>query len=309
MATVSIIIPAYNYGRYVAEAIDSALTQTFPDIEVIVVDDGSTDNTKEVCERYGTKIRYYYKNNAGLSAARNTGIELALGEFLVFLDADDMLLPSMVESCMNQFTVGTKELGVVGGGKILVDSTGGVLSKTDIGSKDESKLITTKDFIRANRFAVDACLVKCAVLESCGTFDEGLTSSEDRDMWIRISTRFLIRKVGADLVKVRAHDGSMSCNANRMYRNMTKVLDKARSSKHGQSLGLLFWQSVYAYRDFQVAWIYKSGGHIWDALFLLFRSLLRYPLSLGHEDLGQPVFFRIRALRSFVWDFLTGGRV
>lgn len=93
---VSVVIPAYNYGRYIGECIDSVLNQTYKNIEIIVVDDESTDNTKDVCEQYPT-VKYIWQKNKGLSGARNTGITQAKGEYITCLDADDKLLPGAVE--------------------------------------------------------------------------------------------------------------------------------------------------------------------------------------------------------------------
>src|ERR1041385_8897165 len=86
---VSVVIPAYNYARFLPAAIDSALWQEYPASEIIVVDDGSTDNTAEVVKGYGERVRYIHQSNAGLPAARNTGIKAARFDHVAFLDADD----------------------------------------------------------------------------------------------------------------------------------------------------------------------------------------------------------------------------
>jgi glycosyltransferase involved in cell wall biosynthesis len=90
---VSVVIAAYNGAQYLPEAIDSALAQTYPKVEVIVVDDGSTDSTAEVVGAYGARVRYLYQQNAGTAAARNTGIQSAQGELIALLDQDDRWLP------------------------------------------------------------------------------------------------------------------------------------------------------------------------------------------------------------------------
>ena len=92
---VSVVIPCFNHGRFLPEAIESVLAQTYPWIEILVVDDGSTDNTREVAAQY-PHVRYVYQHNQGLSAARNTGIRHSTGDFLVFLDADDLLYPGAI---------------------------------------------------------------------------------------------------------------------------------------------------------------------------------------------------------------------
>ena len=90
---VSVIIPTFNYGRFIGRCIESVLDQNVPDLEIIVVDDGSTDNTRHVVEQFKNRLHYIFQENAGPSAARNTGIVNCTGEWLLFLDADDLLGP------------------------------------------------------------------------------------------------------------------------------------------------------------------------------------------------------------------------
>jgi len=93
---VTVVIPTYNYGRYICETVESALGQTYSPVEIIVVDDGSMDDTRERLATYGDRIRYIHQQNRGLSAARNTGIQAARGEFVALLDSDDLWLPDKV---------------------------------------------------------------------------------------------------------------------------------------------------------------------------------------------------------------------
>lgn len=105
---VSVIIPVYNCEKYLAEAIESVLAQTYCPIEVIVVDDGSTDRTAEVAKQFSKKIRYYYQKNGGIGLARNTGVDVANGQFLAFLDSDDLWLKDKLMSQMAIFDVDPK---------------------------------------------------------------------------------------------------------------------------------------------------------------------------------------------------------
>ena len=129
MPRVSVIIPTYNCDRFLPEAIDSVLMQTYQDYEIIVIDDGSTDQTCQVLEFYQNKIRYFYQENQGSAVARNLGIKQAQGEFIAFLDADDFwILPEKLAEQVNCFeqqpSLGSVHTGwriVDGGGEKIID--------------------------------------------------------------------------------------------------------------------------------------------------------------------------------------------
>lgn len=127
---VSVIIPCYNTARYVKETIESVLNQTRQDFEIIVVDDGSTDDSHNVIASINDqRIRYHYQPNQGLAAARNTGLALATGEFVAFLDADDFFLP---EKLARQIAAldSQPEVGLVAGGHLYVDEFGNSLAES-----------------------------------------------------------------------------------------------------------------------------------------------------------------------------------
>src|SRR5262245_16589489 len=126
MSEVSVIIPAYNHSRYIGKAIESVLRQTLPAREVIIVDDGSTDATDEVLARYQNRIRVKRQRNSGVAAARNCGAEIATGDLLAFLDADDMWLPRKLELQVERFAKGI-DLGIVHCGTEDIDDRGQAL--------------------------------------------------------------------------------------------------------------------------------------------------------------------------------------
>src|SRR5688500_3318505 len=101
--SVSVIIPNHNYVHYLREAIDGVINQTYPDIEIIVVDDGSTDGSREILKSYGERIVSICQNNQGVSAARNNGVRSSRGQYVAFLDADDSWLPEKIEREVEQF--------------------------------------------------------------------------------------------------------------------------------------------------------------------------------------------------------------
>ena len=125
MSKISVIIPTYNCGLYLGEAIESVLSQTFQDHEIIVIDDGSTDDTKNIVRKYvlkyPEKIRYFYQKNMGPSAARNVGIREAEGEFIAFLDADDIFLPEKLDLQMAEI-LKSPSIGLVTCGNYVVNA-------------------------------------------------------------------------------------------------------------------------------------------------------------------------------------------
>lgn len=111
---VSVIIPCYNYGEFLSEAIESALAQSYKEIEIIVIDDGSADTTREAAGRYSNAgVLYYFQNNKGPSSARNHGAEIARGRYSVFFDADDILEPTFIEECLKKMNNSTGQVGYV----------------------------------------------------------------------------------------------------------------------------------------------------------------------------------------------------
>jgi len=192
---VSIVIPVYNAARFVSRAIESSLQQTFPGVETVVVNDGSRDNTEEICLSYGGKIVYLLQPNGGPGAARNTGIETATGEILGFLDADDQLAPNMVTDLMKGFAA-YPQAGAVSGSYFVLDDSGKgrrlPLPRVMLPNGQIMGLIEHffLKYTRQNPTCVGAVLVKRSVIETVGGFQEGLNHGEDIEMWSRVAGKF-----------------------------------------------------------------------------------------------------------------------
>jgi hypothetical protein len=181
--TVSVVIPAYNQSQYLAAAIRSALAQTYEDIEVLVVDDGSTDDTRRVATGFDdSRVRYIYQNNAGLAAARNTGIRHARGSLLTFLDSDDLFLPEKL-TLLRETLDANPRLGMVAGQAILIDELGEPLGEVfERGFPSE-----ISDLLLGNPLHVGSVLLRREWQARIGLFDETLRSYEDWDMWLRLA--------------------------------------------------------------------------------------------------------------------------
>lgn len=223
------IVPAYNYGRFLPMAIRSVLGQSCPDWELLIVDDGSTDDTAEVVRpflRSDARVRYLRQKNAGLSAARNTGIRRARTPFVALLDADDEWEPEFLSRALGAFDRLPTEFGLVATASRLMDAAGQLLPASNRGTKREREIFS-EELILKNRFSADAVLIRREVFDACGMFDEELRSSEDRDMWIRLARLRRIHWCPEVLVRIRRHGDNMSGNCDRMRDNMRRVLRKA----------------------------------------------------------------------------------
>ena len=139
---VSVIITCFNHAHYLPQAIESVLEQDYKDVEVVVVDDGSTDNTRSVASRYD--VKYVYQQNQGLSAARNTGIDKSAGDYLVFLDADDWLLPKALSTNL-KYLQRNKEIAFVSGGhELFLEESRYVFTVQNIIEKDHYRYFLEK---------------------------------------------------------------------------------------------------------------------------------------------------------------------
>ena len=307
MPGVSVIIPAYNYGRFLSDAIDSALAQTYSNFEVIVINDGSTDNTPDVAARYGSKIRYLRQDNAGLPAARNSGIKAARHPFVAFLDADDVWEPEMLASAMRCFSELDESVGLIACASVRTDAEGRVIASKRFASFDNCE-IKARDLLLKNRFMPSAVVAKRAAFHTCGLFDTSLRSSEDRDMWIRIATKYRVNFHGKTLVRIRKHGSNMSRHADRMKRNMRRVICKAFHSRVVPRANVFFWLRVLAFNFFEVGWMHYDEGAHGKAVFDMLRSMLLWPMFLNPtQRLNEPRFFRARALIRFLLKASTAG--
>ena len=288
------VIPTYNYARFLPAAVSSALAQTHTPLEVLVVDDGSTDETAAVLQPYAGRIRVIRKANAGLSAARNTGIQEAQYPLLVFLDADDVLEPMMVARLLATLQALPPRFGLVACDARRIGVTGEPLPQRRYGCL-LSREVTAAELIISNRFS-PAVLVRRAVFQACGGFDERLRSSEDRDMWIRVAAQFGVYAQWEPLVGKRVHGANMSHHGERQSATMRAVLRKAWQAAAVPRWRLDFWVRAAAIYFFQSALMAHDEGHRFTAVRKLLASVLCWPWFGQPGSLEQPAGFRARAL-------------
>ena len=231
---VSVIIPTYNSGRFIAQAVQSVLDQTYRQFEIIIIDDGSTDATRDVLREFNAHIRYCYQENRGPSAARNAGIEIAGGDYICFLDADDTWMPNKLEVQL-AFMAKHDDISLVFSDmeerdldKRLPTSflekkvfRSNIVSQIPI--QDTFKKLLIENFVLTSTvMARKDCFVKA------GLFDESLRVSEDRDLLLRITAYFKIACIPLVLGKKRAHESNISSSSELTLRCRIAVWDNAR---------------------------------------------------------------------------------
>lgn len=208
MPKISIVIPTKNRANYILEALDSVFAQTFKDYEIIVVDDGSTDETADVLKPLidAKKIRYVAQLAAGVSAARNHGVRLANAPYVAFLDSDDLFLPSKLEKQIALFDQ-HPGYGFVHCSFSKFNDAGQELGVRDT-SRFSGQVYPWMLQEWSVLMAMPCMLMRADALREAGGFDEGMSWAEDLDLWRRIARRYPIGVVPEPLVKVRVHAAS-----------------------------------------------------------------------------------------------------
>ena len=214
-SSVTIVIPCYNHAQWLSEAIESALAQTVP-CKVIVVDDGSTDGSSEVASRY--PVRLIRKTNGGLASARNTGIQEADTEWILPLDSDDKIDPTMIEQCLNVdadiIGVGQREFGATSRDYVFMPKP------------------SYTDFYNANR--INCCsLYRKAMWEKLGGYDEDMRLGyEDWDFWLRATKAgYVVKTIPVVLFHYRKHGDSLVTKAIANHHSIVKYMHDKLDAK------------------------------------------------------------------------------
>lgn len=222
MPLVTTVIPNYNYARYLPAAIDSVLGQTHQENEIIVIDDGSRDDSIEVLKRYGDRIRWIRQANQGVSAARNLGIREARGELIAVLDADDVWHPTKLEKQLLQFR--DPAVGLVHCWVRHIDAEGRPIKLVKAGMRGwilgaHARLEPTMCS------GGSGSLIRRSCFDRVGLFDTDLSTSADWDMWRRIMTAYRVELVEEPLVDYRIHAAAMHRNVPAFEHDMLRAFD------------------------------------------------------------------------------------
>lgn len=224
---ISVVIPSYNAARFVNQAIDSVIQQTYSPVEIIVVDDGSTDDTAQRLGELGDRIRYIHQANGGLSKARNRGIREARGEFVAFLDADDKWLPEKLQKQWEKLQADPDLKFVHTDVFDLIETTGEVVHEDRNGRRFTGDCYL--EFFEGNVIIPSSVLVARSCLDRMGNFDEAIrgASTQDMDLCLRIARHHRFGYIDEPLVLYRMHPDNASRNRRMMLEDEYFVLAKA----------------------------------------------------------------------------------
>ncbi len=283
--SISVVIPNYNYEKYVGQAIESVLAQTCQPLEIIVVDDGSTDNSVNVVNRFGPPVKLVQQRNQHLSAARNTGIRAARGEWIALLDSDDTW-----DSRKLELQIGALQENPEWS---YVATTALEAETFPTDSKDTvvSHELTLSDFLTVTPMSGSDALIKKACFEECGMFDPELKSCEDRDMWLRLAKSFRGGRVEEPLWRYRQHEDQMNRNFEVMIETRKQVLRRffkqaeLPAALHRKAWAHHYYDSSIAHRD--------NGGSLVRAASYAAATLLLAP---GTYHSSATTGERIRSL-------------
>jgi len=311
---VSVVIPTYNYAHFVAGAVESALAQTYLDREVIVVDDGSTDDTRDRLALYEGRIRYIHQENRGLSAARNTGIRAARGALVAFLDSDDVWHPKKL-AVQARYLERHFEVALLASDHL--DMQTGEIGEVDWPQVDETRSIpareiTFEQLVVGSRFGACGVVARRWCFDEVGFFDETLRSAEDVDMWVRIASRFPVAKQEVPLWVYRHHGTSMHRATARMEENTLKMVGKVFAGPEPLSRSTRLRRKAIAQIIIQLAYGYRDAHAYGAAASRIVRSLLLWPFPYGEKDLWycHPVarlrFLTLVAVQAARWHLGRG---
>lgn len=212
MPRVSVILPCHNGSLWVSDAIDSVLRQTYSDFELVVIDDGSADSSKDAISPFlvDRRVRYFYQENRGFSAAENKGIKESRGDLIGFIGQDDLWLPNKLE-LQTEYLRNRKDVELVHSSYFAVNPQGRILGirNAKIPKVSSKRKLIEKLFL-GNFIGFETVLVQRKCFDEVGLFDERMVGFSDHDMWLRVAGGFNIGYLGLSLVKKRQHELQLS---------------------------------------------------------------------------------------------------
>jgi glycosyltransferase involved in cell wall biosynthesis len=287
---VSVIVPCYNGASFLEAALRSALAQSYPEVEVVVVDDGSTDSSPEIARRF--PVRYIRQKNRGLSEARNTGIRKSRGSYLVFLDADDRLKPHAIATGLGALAL-RPDCAIAVGDHVFIAANGSYLASS---AKEDPLHAHYEALLKSNFIEmISSVLFRRSIFDEVGGFDATLRVAEDYELYLRIARARPICCHAVIVAEYRMHEANTSRDSELMLTTTLQVL-KSQARYLGNDSGRLiaFREGVRSWRKQYGRQLASELGRSYSTLRLdhLLRKLLRL-CSYYPQGLFMLMLFRI----------------
>jgi glycosyltransferase involved in cell wall biosynthesis len=268
---VSVIIPTYNRAHMVKDTIDSVLNQTYKNVEIIIIDDGSLDNTLDVLKVYNDKIKVLKQENKGNSAARNKGLLYATGEYVAFLDDDDQWMETKLETEV-QYLEQNSSLAFVYVAVDLFDNANKIVGVRKKYSDEDCSF--DRLYQNCTIISPSAALIRRANLDAIGNFDERLTQSSDYDLWLRLARKYPFGYIDEILARYRIHEGNISRNLDNRLVNFKRIFKKP--SIRGDKIWIEKYIKIsHAY--YYIATLCYQNKNYLSAARYYFGAIVRYP--------------------------------
>ncbi len=287
---VSVIIPVYNSEKFISETINSVLSQTFTDYEIVVIDDGSIDKTREIIDefiqKYLGKIRYIYQENQGVSVARNNGILNSSGEYIAFLDHDDLWLPAKL-LCQVEYMDNHSEIAFSFTETKVINEAGEEYAQW----RHENTRNTFFELCQGDYIHALTVMVRREALAKVGLFDPDLLVAQDYDLWLRLARNFSSGIIKTPLAKYRIHQSNLSRNLDGSLQNHLAIFNK-REIVSGLS---------YKQKCFAVSKQYIYFAKKYEQRKLFFKTSRCYLLACIYFPLIGAYYWKRRSEGSFLF--------
>ena len=274
MKRVSVIIPAYNKADYTVRTVQSILDQTWQSIEILVIDDGSKDDTQEKMEAFGDSIRYFRKQNGGACAARNFGIRQAKGDYLAFIDCDDVYYPEKITKSVALLDE-NPDYGFVHTNIHFIDADEKIISKTPSTKINCNGWISDR-MLNTNLVFNSTVVVRRECLEKVGNFDESVFIPADWDLWLRLSEQYQVGYIDEPLTGYRKADNYTIANIEESLDEEIQVLKKAFARRKTPNFSTHIYLSNTYYRT---GLLYGAVKDLSNSRNMFFKAIKEWPLN------------------------------
>lgn len=278
----SVVIITYNRAHFVPAAVRSVLDQTYKDFELILVDDGSRDGTREALKPFMDRIRYVHQENGGIAAARNRGIQEARGRWVSFLDSDDLWEPEVLEQVNAAFKK-HPDVGFVALTAREMDEDGTVTDRV-YGKRSQGEFYTTSSLLWGDSGVASWFTARRDLLQSVGPYDTAMHSADDCDLLVRISLSARMLNLSRPLMRYRVHGNNISKNRRKNARDWIRLLEKLQLShpawvaEHRWVYRRTMGKELLRYGRETLAQAEGNPADLSEARSILFRSIRTYPL-------------------------------